>query len=70
MKIFFEDPKVAANPIVYLTGTNAVANGSYHHIWKEKAPRADALDPKKTSNLWDQANKILLANKVDPSYLM
>lgn len=61
MKLFFNAPEEAAEPVLYLAASPALEGktGTYLHMFTEKDPRRDAMDPAVGEKLWDAAHELL-----------
>lgn len=61
MKLFFNAPEKAAEPILYLAASPELEgkSGTYLHMFAEKDPRQEALDPAVGAKLWDASHALL-----------
>jgi NAD(P)-dependent dehydrogenase (short-subunit alcohol dehydrogenase family) len=61
MKVFFSKPEVAARPVVYLAGAQALEGqtGRYMHLMREKEPLPAARDLGIGERLWQRASRLL-----------
>jgi NAD(P)-dependent dehydrogenase (short-subunit alcohol dehydrogenase family) len=64
-KLFFKDPKDAAEPVLYLACAENLQNktGMYLHLMQAKSVDAKAADIDNGKKLWDASEEILRAIK-------
>jgi len=61
MKLFFNAPEKAAEPILYLAASPELEGGAptYLHMFAKKDPREEAMDPAVGTQIWDKAHALL-----------
>jgi NAD(P)-dependent dehydrogenase (short-subunit alcohol dehydrogenase family) len=60
-KIFFKDPKDAAEPVIYLACSKSLQNktGLYLHLMQEKSVNIKALNPENGRKLWEASENLI-----------
>ncbi|MGE0785152.1 MAG: SDR family NAD(P)-dependent oxidoreductase [Sandaracinaceae bacterium] len=61
MRVFFVDPKIGAEPVVYLACARDLEGrtGLYYHRWEEKPPHERCLDPENGRALTEESRRLI-----------